>query len=800
LVVSILGILKAGAIYVPLDAEYPTKRLEHMLKNARIEHLVTHSGLLEKLPKTDRIDICIDTDANQISSEDTMDLGIELDSKNLAYVIFTSGSTGEPKGVMIEHASATNLLVDMADRLDVGSTDRVLSVTTPTFDISILEFFVPLVTGGSVEIASGSTVKDMRRLIERLDTSSITWMQSTPTRWELLFDSGWSGNRSLKILSGGEALNDLLAKRIRGSCGSLWNVYGPTETTIWSTGIESPVGETSGCIGRPIANTQVYVLDIHQQLVPMGIPGELYIGGDGLARGYLDRPDLTAERFVPNPFSQDPHSRLYRTGDLCRWRADGNIEYLGRIDHQVKLRGFRIELGEIESNLASHPAIAQSVVILREDRPGDKRLVAYYTATGEILPSIAQLREHLQTSLPEYMIPSAFVHLDAVPLTPSGKIDRRGLPAPDLKDIDAQDQYTPPRNGIEDQLVEIWQEILGTERIGVHDNFFSLGGHSLLAVRLFNTINQRFQKNLPLSLVFQRGSIAQIASSLVEASDESAIARVVRLSSVSSGPKLIVMPGLNGQVLYALKLVERLESRFDIYGLEPNLSSNHLETFGDFRRLASEYLKIILKHQPSGPYNFVGYSYGGILGYEIACQLQDLGHRVDFVGVIDTGPDSESSSKDFHSIANHWMKVAGNLSSWIKANCGPENLQETIKKGSRRLRYWTRRYITRGKTEYRFEDEFGNRRSHDDRREILGRIFQSFNGYQPESYAGRVTLFRASVRPLLHSLSPDLGWSSVAQEVVVYRIPGDHNTILESAGIDLISDLISSSEDFSKDA
>jgi thioesterase domain-containing protein len=374
------------------------------------------------------------------------------------------------------------------------------------------------------------------------------------------------------------------------------------------------------------------------------------------------------------------------------------------------------------------------------------------------------------------------------------------LPAPDLNDIDAQDKYTPARNGIEEQLVEIWQEILGMERIGVHDNFFALGGHSLLAVRLFNTINQRFQKNLPLSLVFQRGSIAQLALSLEETSDESTIARIINLRRGDSGPKLIVMPGLNGQLLYALKLVERLERRFDICGLEPNLSSEYLETYSDFRRLANEYLKIILKHQPSGPYNFVGYSYGGILGYEIACQLQDLGHRVDFVGVIDTGPDSESSSKDFHSIANHWMKVAGNLPSWIKANCGPENLQETIKKGSRRLRYWTRRYITRGKTEYRFEDEFGNRRSHDDRREILGRIFQSFNGYQPESYAGRVTLFRASVRPLLHSLSPDLGWSSVAQEVVVYRIPGDHNTILESAGIDLISDLISSSEDFFKDA
>jgi len=526
----------------------------------------------------------------------------------------------------------------------------------------------------------------------------------------------------------------------------------------------------------------------------MGIQGELYIGGDGLARGYLNRPDLTAERFVPNPFSQDPNSRLYRTGDRCRWRVDGDIEYLGRIDDQVKLRGFRIELGEIESTLASHPAMAQCVVILREDRPGDKRLVAYYTATGEILPSIAQLREHLQASLPEYMIPSAFVLLDALPLTPSGKIDRRGLPAPDLKDHDAQEHYTPPRNGIEEQLVEIWQKILGIERIGIHDNFFALGGHSLLAVRLFNTINQRFQKTLPLSLVFQCGSIAQIASSLVQATDDSAIARVVRLSSGSSGPKLIVMPGLTGQLLYALKLVERLESRFDIYGLEPNLSSNHLETFGDFCRLASEYLKIILKHQPGGPYNFVGYSYGGILGYEIARQLQQRGHRVDFIGVIDTGPNTQSPSKDLQSVTKDWMPVTDNLPGWFGANCNPGNVRETLKRGSRRLRYWVRRFISQGKTEYRFEDEFGARRSHEDRHEILSRIFQGFNAYRPEPYGDRVTLFRASVRPLLRSLSPDLGWSSVAREVLVHQVPGDHNTILEPAGLNRISDLIIQSQ------
>jgi amino acid adenylation domain-containing protein len=790
LIITILGILKAGGTYVPLDAEYPTKRLEQMLADSCIKHLVTESAFLGKLPETDRLDICIDTDANPIAGEKPEHLGIEIDSMHLAYIIFTSGSTGQPKGVMIEHRSATNLLLDMADRLSVTHEDRLLSVTTPTFDISVLEFFVPLVTGGSVEIASKIAVRDPRELIERLDANSITWMQSTPSRWDLLFDSGWKGDKRLKVLSGGEPLNDTLANRIRTSCFGLWNVYGPTETTVWSTGIESHAGEKSCCIGRPIANTQIYILDANRALVPIGVAGELCIGGDGLARGYLNRPDLTAERFVTNPYSQDPHSRLYRTGDLCRWRADGNIEYLGRIDHQVKLRGFRIELGEIESTLVRHPAIAQCVVILREDRPGDKRLVAYYTAAGELLPSVAQLREHLGASLPEYMIPSAFVLLDALPLTPSGKIDRRALPAVELKNIGTEDQYTPARNGIEEQLVQIWQEILGIERIGIHDNFFALGGHSLLAVQLFHAIHERFQKFLPISLVFQRGSIAQIATFIDQAIEGSPIARVVRLAQAHTGPKLIVMPGLNGQLLYSLKLVEHLKQRFDICGLEPNLSREYLETFGDFRRLANEYLKIILAHQPSGPFNFVGYSYGGFLGYEIARQLQQLGHRVDFVGVIDTGPDPGSSSKDFRSLAKYAMQVLGNLPGWIGANCGPEDIKETAKKANRRLRYLGRRIISGGKTEYRFEDEFGHHRSHDSRREILGRIFQGFHGYQPGSYAGRVTLFRASVRPLLQSLSPDLGWSSVAQEVIVHRVAGDHDTILEPVGMKRMCDLI----------
>ncbi|MFN9626550.1 MAG: non-ribosomal peptide synthetase, partial [Planctomycetota bacterium] len=808
-IATLLGIWKAGGVYLPLDPSYPKGRLKYFIQDAQPLALICTKELIGTIDFPTERTLVLEPQTKLSCRENLEEIAFpRVGLEDQAYLLYTSGSTGEPKGVQMPHRTLANLIGWQKTQERLSSAAKTLQFAPRCFDVSLQEIASTLTVGGTLVLIDGSQRLDPHALVDFIETNHIERVFLPYVMIDALVAvaSPRQLTRLRDIVSAGESLR--LSSRLRDFLSThpdciLHNHYGPTETHVVTESmiqLDSFDLASEAHIGRPLPNCTCVILDENRKRVHRGAIGELFISGACLATGYANKPQMTTERFTIRNDLGGFDSTWYRTGDLARWRYDGNLDFLGRGDHQVKLRGFRIELGEIESNLASHPAIAQSVVILREDRPGDKRLVAYYTASGEILPSIAQLREHLETSLPEYMIPSAFVHLDALPLTPSGKIDRRGLPAPDLNDIDAQDKYTPARNGIEEQLVEIWQEILGMERIGVHDNFFALGGHSLLAVRLFNTINQRFQKNLPLSLVFQRGSIAQLALSLEETSDESTIARIINLRRGDSGPTLIVMPGLNGQLLYALKLVERLERRFDICGLEPNLSSEYLETYSDFRRLANEYLKIILKHQPSGPYNFVGYSYGGILGYEIACQLQDLGHRVDFVGVIDTGPDSESSSKDFHSIANHWMKVAGNLPSWIKANCGPENLQETIKKGSRRLRYWTRRYITRGKTEYRFEDEFGNRRSHDDRREILGRIFQSFNGYQPESYAGRVTLFRASVRPLLHSLSPDLGWSSVAQEVVVYRIPGDHNTILESAGIDLISDLISSSEDFFKDA
>jgi amino acid adenylation domain-containing protein len=790
LVVSILGILKAGGTYVPLDADYPVKRLENMLELAEVKHLVTQSPLHAKLPCTKRLDICIDQDAHEIANEESTNLELACNSNRLAYNIFTSGSTGQPKGVMIEHRSLVNLLADMASRLNFSPGDSLLSISTPCFDISLLEILLPLTASGLVEVASRDAFSDVRVLKNRLESKRFTWLFSTPSRLDLLLHGGWQGDPALNVLTGGEQLSQSLSVQLATRCCSLWNLYGPTEATILSTAIESIDQNPVCCIGRPVSNTQVYVLDSHRELLPIGVPGELYIGGDGLARGYLNRPDLTAERFVPNPFSNDSDSKLYRTGDLCRWRDDGTLEYLGRIDHQVKLRGFRIELGEIEAMLSSHSSIAQCVVVLREDRPGDKRLVAYYTLRGDPNPSIFELREFLGSKLPEYMVPAAFVRLDTLPLTPSGKIDRRALPLPDIKDVGVQDQYTPPRNGIEEQLAQIWSEVLGIERIGIHDNFFALGGHSLLAVRLFSEINNRLGRELPLSILFQQGTIAQIAQFIDASIEDQPIARIVQLSSSKNGHPLVVMPGLNGELLYSKELVDRVEHRSNVVGLQPNLDPRFLETYTDFSRTASEYLKVIRAHQPLGPYRLLGYSYGGILGFEIARQLREQGQAVDFCGVIDTGIEPDLSYRQLGSVAVHLSQVSINLPRWIGASCGPEKFRKTVARANRKLRYFGRWILARGKTRFTLEDEFGVRKSDDHRRKVIGCLFQSLNDYKPKNYRGRVTLFRAVTRPLFHHLSPDLGWSRIAAHVDVHRVPGDHDTILHSEQIERISRII----------
>jgi amino acid adenylation domain-containing protein len=506
---------------VPLDPNYPAERLRFVLEDATPRVVLSQESLKSTLMPLAAEMVTLDSEWREIAKRDGGNLdrrSVPLTSRNLAYVIYTSGSTGNPKGVMVEHAGVVNFLSSMRQSPGTSATDCMLAVTTVSFDIAGLEIYLPLVNGAKVVLASREAASDARRLTALLGDFDVTVLQATPAMWQLLLSGGWRGKSNLKALCGGEALTADLSANLRGRVGALWNLYGPTETTIWSCGRQVTTPSESGSlesIGRPIANTQMYILDPQRQPVPIGVAGEIYIGGAGVARGYLNRPELTAERFLSDPFSADPQARIYKTGDLGRWRSDGNIEYLGRNDHQVKIRGFRIELGEIEAQLLQHPQVKEAVVLAREDAPGEKRLVAYVTQRDQNNPSIEELRAHLKVVLPDYMVPSAVVRLDAFPLTPNGKLDRRALPAPDIGAY-VSGQYEAPEGEVEEVLAVIWKELLRVIRVGRQDNFFELGGHSLHGMKLSTRIASRFMVQLPVIAVFQYPTIQQLAK-VVEA-------------------------------------------------------------------------------------------------------------------------------------------------------------------------------------------------------------------------------------------------------------------------------------------
>jgi amino acid adenylation domain-containing protein len=514
MVIGLLGILKAGGAYIPLDPAYPSERLAFILEDAQAPVLLTQANLVEGISQHKGKVVCLDADWSLIVQQSQENLCCDVTTDNLAYVIYTSGSTGKPKGVQIPHGALSNFLQAMRQTPELTEQDTLLAVTTISFDIAALEFFLPIIVGGRLVIISREIASDATQLSAKMADSKATVMQATPATWQLLMAAGWQGNHSLKILCGGEALPRHLANQLLDKCGSVWNMYGPTETTIWSSACLVATDSSTVPISHPIANTQFYILDQHGQLVPVGVPGELHIGGQGLARGYLNRPLLTAQKFIPNPFSDKLGTRLYKTGDKARYLPSGEIEYIGRIDYQVKLRGFRIELGEIEAVINQHPSVTETVVIDREDIPGHKRLVAYLVLERSQILEPNQLRSFLKQQLPEYMIPSAFVELEALPLTPNGKVDRRALPVPESAVITPGETYVAPRTPIEEVLAGIWTEVLGVNGFGIDDNFFELGGHSLLAIQVISRLREAFQIELPLSYLFESPTIAGCAKKI----------------------------------------------------------------------------------------------------------------------------------------------------------------------------------------------------------------------------------------------------------------------------------------------
>ena len=543
MVVALLGILKAGGAYVPLDPSHPRERLEYMLEDSAAAVVLTEKSLEQRLPQqTSAASVLLDEESTEIRKRSDRNPAKELSAENLAYVIYTSGSTGKPKGVQVTHRNVLNFLYSMQRQPGIAPEDTLVAVTTLAFDIAGLEIYLPLSVGARVVLARRETAADGKELAALLQRSQATMMQATPATWKLLLSTGWRGQHKLKVLCGGEALPVRLAEELRTVVdGPIYNLYGPTETTIWSAIHEvSAEDETLSVVplGRPIANTQLYLLDARFEPVPVGVQGELYIGGDGVARGYWRRAELTAERFVPNSFSRRPGERMYRTGDHARYLANGEIEYLGRSDHQVKIRGFRIELGEIEAALSEQSIVRDAVVLAREDTPGDKRIVAYVVLNQECAAPADELRRLVKDKLPSLMIPAAFVFLETLPLTPNGKIDRKTLPAPDQVRPKLKEIFVAPRTPIEEMMAAIWSQILHLEKVGIHDSFFSIGGHSLLAAQVLNRVEQTFNVELPLSIFFETPTVSALAAQVArtqiqEADDVTLSAALAELSQLS---------------------------------------------------------------------------------------------------------------------------------------------------------------------------------------------------------------------------------------------------------------------------
>jgi amino acid adenylation domain-containing protein len=518
MVVGLLGVLKAGGAYLPIDSMYPEERVAFMLQDAQTRVLLTQERLLGILPEYQGHTICLDADWETISqdSEENPSSNVAID--NLAYVIYTSGSTGKPKGVMLPHRAICNHMLWMQADFPLTETDKVLQKTPFSFDASVWEFYAPLLVGAQLVIARPGGHQDSDYLIQVIVEQQITTLQIVPTLLQMLLESDIENCKSLKnVFCGGEALTAELQERFFTHLNaSLHNLYGPTETCIDATFWTCKRGMNKQIvpIGRPIANTQIYILDTQVQLVPTGVIGELHIGGAGLARGYLNRPELTAERFIPNHFSNEMGARMYKTRDLARFLPDGTIEYLSRIDRQIKIRGFRIELGEIEASLIEHPLVHSVAVIAREDIPGNKHLVAYVVLNQEQVLTHSTLRHFLKEKLPEYMVPNAFVMLESLPLSPNGKVDHRALPAPDASHRNLQTGVVAPRNPTEEILASIWSEVLGLQHLSVHDNFFELGGHSLLATQVISRLRQAFSVELLLHSLFKFPTVAELAEYL----------------------------------------------------------------------------------------------------------------------------------------------------------------------------------------------------------------------------------------------------------------------------------------------
>ena len=792
MVVGILAILKAGGAYVPLDPAYPQKRLAFMVTDAQMPVLLTQERLLARLPVHGAKVVRLDTDWEVIARESKENPVSRTKPENLAYVIYTSGSTGSPKGVLGLHRGTINRFAWMWQAYAFEPEEVCCQKTSFNFVDSVWELFGPLLQGIPTVIVPDEVRKHTHRLIQTLAAHRVTRLVLVPSLLRAILDGDGSLQRQLSTLkiwiSSGETLPVDLAQRFRELLphSVLLNLYGSSEVSADVTWFD--VGMMKGDlvsmpIGRPIANTQIYLLDAQLQPVPVGVAGEVCVGGDNLARGYHNRPELTAEKFIPNPFSDEPGARLYKTGDLARYLPDGNIEFIGRKDYQVKIRGLRVELGEIEAVLGQHPSVQRCVILVREDIPSDKRLAAYVVPHDQATKTVGELRNFLKTKLPEYMVPSAFVFLDTLPLTPNGKIDRQALSVPNHTRFEPENTFVAPRNPVECQLTQIWENLLGTRPIGVKDNFFDIGGHSLLAVRLFAQIAKTFGQNLRLATLFQAPTVEQLARLLNREEPTAPWSSLVALQPNGSKPPFFWVHGDSSNAL----LARYLGPEQPLYGFMHQSQDGKPARYTVVETVAAHYLEEVRTIQPEGPYFLGGYSFGGTVAFEMAQQLRRQREEVALLVLLDSyfpGKEIENITSFrnvltnitlFRDQAHRHLRNLALLGAHEKLAYLLERVKGTIKgKINERTatisnilkRIRCRVYLALGRP---IPPSLRSRY-------ILDIYYQARRNYIPQLYPGRAVYFKSEKLSSYHRLNWD---KLIAGGLEVYEVSGHHLDLRE---------------------
>jgi amino acid adenylation domain-containing protein len=640
LVIVMLSIMKTGAVYVPIDPQFPINRINHMLTDSGAVLLLTTDHIKHRY-QSNAMELVIENILPQLSQYPATDPEVDVTSDDLIYILYTSGSTGLPKGVQIAHHNLINFLYSMQKTPGITSADRLLAVTTVSFDISGLELFLPLISGAQVIIADSAEAKDGRSLLDIIRREKITIMQATPYTWRIMLEAGWNASNPIKAICGGEALPKELAERIIPRAESLWNVYGPTETTIWSTIKQITADSNPITVGRPIDNTAIYILDNSLNPLAPGTTGEIYIGGDGVAKGYLNHPGLTDEKFIRDSFSNKPRAKMYRTGDLGRFMESGEIECLGRVDAQIKIRGYRIEAGEIEYHLVNQYNIKEAVVLAQPDQNGINKLVAYvviyenYEAEDKT-EQINGWRSGLKAALPDYMVPDDLIIISAMPLTPNGKVDKKALADQQIQPAENPHLYVAPRTDVEKLVADIWSEFLGIGMISVFDNFFQLGGHSLIAVQVMTRIEKLTGKRLPLAALFDNSTVEKLALMLEMDGKSIVWDSLVPIKPDGNKMPLYIVHGAGLNVLLFNTLASGMDADQPVYGLQAKGLNGIDEPLSNIVDIAAHYNASIMAQNPNGPYALAGYSFGGIIAFEMARQFMQQGKEVKMLAMLDT--------------------------------------------------------------------------------------------------------------------------------------------------------------------